>query len=160
MSAAEALCRALDGAETSIFDAITSLLDKSLVQTLEEEGSEPRLLLLETIREYAWEQLAVDEEMEAVRQAHAVCCLTLAEEAELHLYGAEQDLWQKRLSCEQGNLRAALQWLVAEQTTEKQEMALRLASALARFWEVQQRLQEGMTFLERALVGSEETVAP
>jgi predicted ATPase/DNA-binding CsgD family transcriptional regulator len=160
LSAAEALCRALDPAEINVFDAITSLLDKSLVHTLEEEGSESRLLLLETVREYAWERLSVDEEVEAVRRAHAVYCLTLAEEAELHLYGAEQDLWQKRLSREQGNLRAALQWLVAEQTTEKQEMALRLASALARFWEVQHRLQEGRTFLEQALAGSEEIVAP
>ncbi len=159
LSAAEALCRALDGAETSLFDAITSLLDKSLVQQREEANDEPRLLLLETVREYAWERLSADEEVEAVRQAHAAYYLALAEEAEPHLYGAEQDQWLKLLSREQGNLRASLQWLTAEQTTEKKEMALRLASALARFWEVQHRLQEGRTFLERALVGSEETVA-
>jgi predicted ATPase/DNA-binding CsgD family transcriptional regulator len=160
LSAAEALCRALDPAEIHVFEAITSLLDKSLVQRREEEGSEPRLLLLETVREYAWEQFSADEEVEAVRQAHAAYYLTLAEEAEPHLYGAEQDRWQKLLEREQGNLRAALQWLVEGQTTEKKEMALRVASALARFWEVQHRLQEGRTFLERALVGSEEAVAP
>ncbi len=160
LSAAEALCRALDGAETSLFDAITSLLDKSLMHQFEEEGPEPRLLLLETIREYAWERLAADEEMEGVRQAHAAYYLALAEEAEPHLYGAEQNLWQRLLLREQGNLHAALQWLTAEQTAKKKEMALRLASALARFWEVQHRLQEGRTFLERALEGSEETVAP
>jgi tetratricopeptide (TPR) repeat protein len=50
--------------------------------------------------------------------------------------------------------------LVEGQATEKKEMALRLASALTRFWEVQHRLQEGWNFLERALVGSEETVPP
>jgi predicted ATPase/DNA-binding CsgD family transcriptional regulator len=160
LSAAEALCRALDPAEINVFEAITSLLDKSLVQQREEESSEPRLLLLETVREYAWERLSADEEVEAVRQAHAAYYLALAEEAEPHLYGAEQDLWQKRLEREQGNLRAALQWLVEGQTAEKKEMALRLTSALARFWEVQHRLQEGRSFLERALVGSKETVAP
>ena len=160
LSAAETLSRALDPAEVNVFEAITSLLDKSLVQQREEEDPEPRLLLLETVREYAWEQLSADEEVEAVRQAHAVYYLTLAEEAEPHLYGAEQNLWQKRLEREQSNLRAALQWLGEGQTTEQKEMALRLASALARFWEVQHRLQEGRTFLERALVGSEEVVAP
>ena len=160
LSSAEALCRALDPAEINVFEAITSLLDKSLVQQREEAGDEPRLLMLETVREYAWEALAADEEVETVRRAHAAYYLALAEEAEPQLYGAEQDLWQKRLVREQGNLRAALQWLVAEQTAKKKEMALRLASALARFWEVQHRLQEGRTFLERALVGSEETVAP
>jgi predicted ATPase/DNA-binding CsgD family transcriptional regulator len=160
LSAAEALCRALDPAEIAVFDAIASLLDKSLVYKLEEEGSEPRLLLLETVREYAWERLSADEEVEAVRRAHAAYYLALAEEAEPYLYGAEQDLWQKHLSREQGNLRTALRWWVAGQTAEKKEMALRLASALARFWEVQHRLQEGRTFLEWALVGSEETVAP
>jgi predicted ATPase len=46
------------------------------------------------VREYAWEQLSADEEMEAVRQAHAEYYLALAEEAEPHLYGAEQDRLQ------------------------------------------------------------------
>ncbi len=160
IEAAEALCRALDPEEINVFEAITSLLDKSLVQQREEAGDEPRLLMLETVREYAWERLSADEEGEAVRQAHAAYYLALAEEAEPHLYGAEQDQWQKLLSREQSNLRASLQWLVEGQTAEKKEMAARLVSALARFWEVQHRLQEGRTFLERALVGSEETVAP
>jgi predicted ATPase/DNA-binding CsgD family transcriptional regulator len=159
LSAAGALCHALDPTEINVFEAITSLLDKSLVQKLEEEDPEPRLLMLETVREYAWERLSADEEMEAVQQAHAAYYLTLAEEAEPHLYSAEQDLWQRRLEREQGNLHVALEWLVAEQTAEKKEMALRMASALARLWEVQHRLQEGRNFLERALVGSEETVA-
>ena len=160
LSAAEALCRALDPTERSVFDTITSLLDKSLVYQQADEGDEPRLLMLETVREYAWEALAADEEGEAVRQAHAAYYLSLAEEAAPSLYSAEQDRWLKHLEREQSNLRAAQQWLVEGQTAEQQEMALRLACALPRFWEVQHRLQEGFRFLERALVGSEETVAP
>lgn len=160
LSAAEALWRALDPTERSVFDAITSLLDKSLVYQRAEGDDEPRLLMLETVREYAREALAVDAEETAVRQAHAAYYLALAEEAAPSLYSAEQDQWLKHLEREQSNLRAAQQWLGASQTTEQQEMALRLACALARFWEVQHRLQEGSRFLERALVGSEEAVTP
>ncbi len=160
LEAAEALCRAFDDAGTNVFEVVISLIDKSLVQQREEASDEPRLLMLETVREYAWEALAADEEVEAVRQAHAAYYLALAEEAAPHLYSAEQDLWQKRLERDQGNLRAAQQWLVEEQATEKKEMALRLASALERFWEVHHGFHEGWNFLERALVGSEETVMP
>jgi predicted ATPase len=119
LSAVEELYHAIDGPEASIFDAVTSLMDKSFVQQREEGNSEPRLVMLETVREYAWEALSDDTEMEAVRQAHAMYYLALAEEAAPYLYGTEQDRWLKRLEREQGNLRAAQQWLVEEQSSER-----------------------------------------
>lgn len=150
LAAAEAVCPAPDHAGTNVFELVTALMDNSLVQQRAQAHEEPRLLVLETVQEYAWEALAADEEVEAVRQAHAAYYLALAEQA----------LWLQRLERDQGNLRAAQQWLLAGHTPEKKEMALRLASALARFWEVSPRLQEGWTFLELALVDSEETVPP
>ena len=46
-------------------DLVASLLDKSLLQKSDRGGDEPRLLMLETIREYALEMLADSGELEA-----------------------------------------------------------------------------------------------
>jgi len=163
LEAAEAVCAALDGDEGAghLLECVTSLLDKSLLQTIQQEGKESRLVMLETIREYGLECLVASGDEEVTRQAHAAYYLAFAEEAEPHLFGAEQEMWLKRLERDQGNLRVAQQWLVSGQASGKRkEMALRLANALARFWDVHNRWGEGSDFLERALVDSEETVLP
>src|SRR5258706_147078 len=49
---AEAVCEALGDETGRVFDGVTSLLDKSLVQRRAQEDEEPRLLMLETIREF------------------------------------------------------------------------------------------------------------
>ncbi len=157
LEAIESVCAALnDGDEAGqVVDRIASLIDKSLLQQTEPEGDEPRLLMLETIREYGLERLAVNVEMEATQQAHADYYLALAEEAEPHLKGAEQGQWFARLEQEHDNLRAALQWLLEQgKTGDSIEMVLRLAGALRRFWEVRGHVSEGWTFLERALAVS------
>ncbi|HKF35365.1 MAG TPA: tetratricopeptide repeat protein, partial [Ktedonobacteraceae bacterium] len=163
LEAAEAVCAALDGEEGAahILERVTSLLDKSLLQTIQQEGKESRLVMLETIREYGLECLAASGEEEVTRHAHAAYYLAFAEEAEPHLFGAEQEMWLKRLEREQDNLRVAQQWLLRGQASGKRkEMALRLANALSRFWDVHHRWGEGKDFLERALVDSEGTVMP
>jgi len=163
LQAAEAVCAALDGVEGAghLLERVTSLLDKSLLRTVQQEGKESRLVMLQTIREYGLECLTASGDEEVTRQAHAAYYLAFVEEAEPHLFSAEQDMWLKRLERDQGNLRVAQQWLVSGQAGGKRkEMALRLANALARFWDVYNRWAEGRDFLERALVDSEETVMP
>ena len=163
LEAAAAVCAALDQDKRAghLLERVTSLVDKNLLETIQQEGKESRLLMLETIREYGLEALSASGEEEVTRQAHAAYYLTLAEEAEPHLFSAEQEVWLKRLERDQGNLRAAQQWLVSGQDSgERKEMALRLANALARFWDVQNRWGEGSDFLERALMDSEGTVLP
>ncbi|HEY6410404.1 MAG TPA: hypothetical protein VIY29_23375 [Ktedonobacteraceae bacterium] len=85
----ESMCSDLDVGEREgqVLDIVASLIDKSLLQQTEQEGEEPRLMMLETIREYALEHLAASGEMEVTRQAHAAYYLTLAEEAEPELEG-------------------------------------------------------------------------
>src|SRR5438067_9139270 len=119
LQAAEALCAALcdeDGA-VPVLDGVASLIDKSLLQQVEQEGKEPRLVMLETIREYGLERLAASGEMEATRQAHATYCLQLSEQAELELGGPQQTAWLEQLEREHDNLRAALQWTVEQRET-------------------------------------------
>src|SRR5207237_170024 len=102
LQAVETLCTSLEdgsGAEW-ILDGVASLLDKSLLQQTEQEGEEPRLLLLETIREYGLEALEASGEAEATRQVHAAYYLRLAQEAEPALVGPQQTRWLERLEQE------------------------------------------------------------
>ena len=131
---------------------MASLLDKSLLQQTEQEGGEPRLTMLETIREYGLECLATSGEMEVTRQAHAVYYLDLAETFEREFAGPQQVLLIKHLEQERENLRLALKWFL---TQEEREMALRLSRALWRFWRVHGPVSEGLDWLEQALRGSD-----
>jgi predicted ATPase/class 3 adenylate cyclase len=161
LEAIESVCPDLDDGAGQVFDGMASLLDKSLLQQTEQEGAEPRFVMLETIREYGLESLTASGEMEATRQAHAKYYLALAEKAEPELAGREQAVWFERLEGEHDNLRAALVWLLERgEEVYRSEMALRLAGALRRFWEVRGHVSEGWTFLERALAGSKGVAAP
>jgi DNA-binding CsgD family transcriptional regulator/tetratricopeptide (TPR) repeat protein len=143
-----------------VLDRVASLIDKSILQQTEQEGEQPRLVMLETIREYGLEALETSGEMEVARQAHAEFYLRLAEEAEPELRGAQSALWLERLEREHDNLRAVMQWLLEqERARQRKEMALRLGIALKEFWFVRGSYSEGRAFLEQALAGSE-GVAP
>ncbi len=163
LQAVEAVCAALDdeGKATQTLDGTASLIDKSLLQQTEQEGEEPRFMMLETIREYGLERLTVNGEMEATRQAHAEYYLTLAEEAEPQLLSNQQVTWLEQLDREHKNLRAALHWLLEQdEAGQNMEMALRLGAALEQFWVIHGYHSEGRTFLERALGASEGVAAP
>ena len=162
LEAAEAVCSALDGEAGTVLDGVTSLIDKSLLQQMEWQEA-PRLVMLETIREYALECLITNGETEDTLQAYAGYYLTLAEEAEPELMGSQQAMWLARLGREYGNLRTVLLWSVEQAETGKdgrcREIALRLGGALRRFWMTCSQMSEGRIFLERALAGSEEVAA-
>jgi hypothetical protein len=118
-------------------DGVASLLDKSLVQQSEQEGEEPRLVLLETIREYALGALAACGELGATRRAHAAYYLSLAEEAEAEIEGPQQVSWLERLEREHDNLRTALRWGLEpapeEEGDQRRELALRLGEPCGSF---------------------------
>ncbi len=160
LEAIEAVCAALDGDHgvVSVLDSVASLLDKSLLQQREQEGEEPCLMMLETIREYGWERLIAHRELEDTRQAHTLYYLALTEEAEPELVGTQQALWLDRLEREHDNLRAALAWSLepglGEEAGQHTEVALRLGGALHRFWISHGHFSEGWTFLERAVAAS------
>jgi predicted ATPase/DNA-binding CsgD family transcriptional regulator len=162
LEAVEALCTSLEdgrGAEW-ILDGVASLLDKSLLQQTAREGEEPRLMMLETIREYGLECLTSSGELELTRQAHAEYFLALAEEAEPEFDGPQQAVWLERLEREHDNLRAVMRWSLEQgEAGWGKEMALRLGGALWQFWQVRGHYSEGRIFLERALAGGEAVIA-
>jgi len=148
LEAAEAVCHTLDDHGRNVLGGISSLLDKSLLQHREQASGEPRLVLLETIREFGQECLVESGEAPRVQQAHACYFLHLAEEIEPKLFGAEQVHWFDTLEREHENMRAALRWFIE---SEESERALRLAGALARFWTVRGYVGEGRQWLQRVL---------
>jgi predicted ATPase/serine/threonine protein kinase/DNA-binding CsgD family transcriptional regulator len=163
LQAIDAVCATLeDNSEAAqALDGIASLVDKSLLQQTEQEGAEPHFIMLETIREYGLERLAVNGEMEATRQAHAEYYLALAEEAEPQLLGQEQVVWLDQLDREHENLRTALHWLLEQGETEHNtEKALRMGAALEQFWMIRGYYSEGRAFLERALTSFEGVATP
>ncbi len=156
LEAVEAVCITLDGQAEEVLDGVASLLDKSLLQQIEQEDEEPGLMLLETLREYGLECLVTSGEMETTRQAHAQYYLAFVEQAEPAFWGPQQAVWFERLEREHDNLRAALNWLLERaEVREHIEMALRLGGALWWFWSRREYFSEGSTFLERALARSE-----
>jgi predicted ATPase len=138
------------GMRQDMLEQLSGLLDKSMVQCLEQEGEAtlPRFRMLETLREYGLELLAAHQEDAATWRAYTDYYLALAEEAEPHLQDAPQQAWVSRLTQEYDNVLNALHWLLA---TGQGEAALRLSSALERFWWMRGLLDEGLTFLEQAL---------
>ena len=123
-------------------DTLASLVDKSLLRQREE-----RFWMLETIREYAAEQLAASGEEDALRRHHADHFVALAEKAEPNLRGAPGN-WLDRLDSEHDNARIAMDWL---QASGEGELLLRLAGALSRFWYLRGYPVEGRHRLESAL---------
>ena len=131
------------------FEALASLVDKSLVRQRDGAEGEPRFGLLETIREYALERLEQGGELDELRRRHALRFLELVEAAEPELSRANQALWLDRLDEENDNIRAAVSWAVGAGETE---LALRLAGALVRFWSTRGLMREGRARLAEALV--------
>lgn len=146
--AAEAVSGTMGDLPAETLELAASLVDKNLLRQVEGTGEEPRLFMLETIREYALERLAESGEEETLREAHAAWYLALAEEAKPKLTTAEQMTWLDLLEREHNNLRAALRWSL---DLAEADTALRLSAALWRFWHVRGHLSEGRRWLEEAL---------
>lgn len=161
LEAVEAVYTLLDDDSTGVFDIIASLVDKNLLKRDEQEDEEPRLQMLETIREFGLECLQRNNEIERVQQAHARYYLSWAEASRRVLFGSEQGLLIRHYIQEQWNWRAVMHLMLAEQD---KEAALRLAGGLSIFWMIwgysfdQGYLIEGKNFLEQLLPGSKQSM--
>ena len=146
LEAIEAVCNP-DG-ELDVFEAVSSLLDKSLLRRETTEDGEARFVMLETIHDYAREKLDESREADEFRRRHAEFFLALAKEAEEGLRGAEQARWNDRLEVEEDNTRRALRWALA---SEDARVALGIAGGVHRFWFVRGRFEEGLNWLRQAV---------
>jgi predicted ATPase/DNA-binding XRE family transcriptional regulator len=135
------------GANEATEAMLEALADKSLLQVTEvaERG---RFTMLEIVRQYAAERLAADFGDLSLAAPHADYYATLAEQARPELIGPRQLEWLEHVGADHDNLRAALEWALAEQQAE---LAGRLAGALWRFWLERGFFHEGRRWLAAAL---------
>jgi predicted ATPase/class 3 adenylate cyclase len=110
--------------EVDVVDRLTSLVDKSLVRSLEGPGPQ-RLSMLETIREYAAERLEQEAGLgTAARKAHAEYFSDFAQSRRDHLYGPEREETLDELTSEFGNLLTAWRYWVGAGDLQQLEKLL------------------------------------
>ncbi len=111
LEAAERVC----GDGVDVVSTATSLLEKSLLLVADSgSGDEPRLRLLDTVREYALERLYSRPDAAHLYQRHAQYFLQLVTDGEALSRGPAHGRWFERLDAEAGNLRATAEWLIAQ----------------------------------------------
>ena len=154
LTAAERVCTGSGVEAQEVVDVLTSLVDKSLV-IAEQNEQNYRYRLLETVRQYAREELLKSGDGETVRERHRDYFLALAEDAEAQIRGPQQADWLQRLEQEYENLRAGLEWGFGKAGPKG---SLRLCGSLQRFWITRGHFAEGRELCERVLrmAGTEE----
>ena len=148
LESTEAVCDTNRDLGMDLFEGLSSLVDKNLIQRADLGGGETRFAMLEMIREYALDRLRDSGEQPAARQAHAAYCLVLAEEGNPELNAADRARWLAQCDAEIDSFRAALDWLFE---TRSLEWGLRLCIGLFRFWDMREHLSEGRARLETVL---------
>lgn len=147
LESAEAVCSDEALPTEEVLEALTRLIDKSMVVPGDPTRNQVRHRLLEPIRQYARRRL--DESGEADRVQGRLCelCLSIARDASGRLTSRDGQIWLDLVDEEHDNMRLALQW--ADSTAP--EMALKLASALTAYWDMRGHLAEGREWLDRSL---------
>lgn len=149
LEAAEAVCH-LEGSPSDFLDHFRLLIDNSLV-AVSAPDSEARYRMLDTIRDFASEQLSLAGETDAVHRRHANFYVEFGQRAEPGLLGSDQRQWYRRLELEHENLRAALHWLFDHAQAEE---GLKLAGCIWLFWRWHGDFAEGRQWLEEGLAES------
>ena len=125
LEAADEVASGGDIARNDVVEQLTRLVEKSLVTMVEGGG---RYWLLQTMRQYAAEQLEAAGEGDTTRDRHLAFHVALAETARPHLSGSHQGEWLARLDLERENILAARTW--CNRTGHGGEGALRILIAL------------------------------
>jgi predicted ATPase/DNA-binding CsgD family transcriptional regulator len=143
-----------DGQDKLTLDIVTSLINQSLLQRDSQIGNqEQRFIMLETIREYALEQLQSSGEEAVARQKHAEYYLELARTLEGTVMRGESPYWTLWVENDFENLRAAFSWFLAAQDAER---ALEMSGMLWPIW-LQSATTEGRHWIMQALECSQQS---
>jgi predicted ATPase/class 3 adenylate cyclase len=148
IDAADALCDPDGSLGLDVLDGLGSLVEKSLLRQRPDSDGEPRFWMLETIQEYALEQLEASGQADELRQVHASWYAATAEHLDAELRTGDPAEVFARVDDDYGNLRAALEF---GRERGDGELMLRLATALWGFWVTRGYVSGGVRALERAL---------
>ena len=129
LEGAESVCEGGSVKSEEVLHLLEQLIHKSLVIKEEEQG-ESRYQMLETIRQYAQEKLALAGEEQGIRDRHLHYFLKLSEQIEPGLVGPQQKEWFARTENERNNLRVALGHAIGTDV----EAGLYISGRLELFW--------------------------
>ncbi|MCI0413857.1 protein kinase [bacterium] len=146
LEAAESVCIGGEIEASDVLDLLAKLVDKSLVVLERNEADNVRYRLLEPLRQYALEKLGDGVEATTLGRNHYEYFVYLADKAYQERIESST-YWLERLERDHDNLRAALRW--AAQSID--DGGLRLAGALAWFWQLHSHFTEGRQTLRRVL---------
>lgn len=132
-----------------VLAAVSSLVEKNIVQCDEQLPATSRFLMLETLRDFGIERLAESGEADLLRDAHAAHFARMARTTEPLLRGPDQARSLSDLNAAYPNIRAALEWFTAQGDWYH---ALQLAGDLGHFWRASVHLGEGRRRLDDLLV--------
>ena len=148
LAAAEHVCAGPGLARHEVLEAVSGLVDKSVLMR-EGGGTGARYLVLETIRQYGRERLDAAGDTDAVRRRHRDHYLRLAVQADADSGGPRQYEWAELLRAERANLFTALDYCLT--VPGQQRDGLRLAAALWFYWAECGSVRDGRYWLDRAL---------
>jgi predicted ATPase/DNA-binding SARP family transcriptional activator len=132
----------------AVLETVTALVDRSLLTTEERSGS-MRYGMLESVHQFARRQLAAAGEQDELSRRHLAWLLDYAGQADLD--GPDQEAWLDLLEADLENIRAGLEWGLAQPGPEQ---AMALAGALAPFWQVRGHASLGRRWLDSALAAA------
>jgi non-specific serine/threonine protein kinase len=160
LEAAESVCSDQGADQDETLNTLTHLADKSMIEVDRSIGTDIRYRMLETIREYAWGRLRESSETEIIQRRHAETFLTIArrEERTESKFFWPEIIAVDRMELDLDNFRAALAWCLRD--SSGYELGLRLASALAQFWQMRGYLSEGREYFEHLLSISKHVSSP
>jgi non-specific serine/threonine protein kinase len=138
-----------DGAQPSgLVERLISLVDKGLIQVSPSDDPEPRFRMLETVREFAWEQLSASGELADCRHRHASFYGALMTRPEEVWFGPGMADWADHIEADLPNLRTALGWSLESQSDPL--LGLQIL-AFPYYWDLRGHIGEGRTWLARLL---------
>jgi non-specific serine/threonine protein kinase len=152
LDAVEHVC-AVEDAE----GVVASLVDKNLLQRGIRRGDVAELVMLESLREFAAEQLAGYGDEEETRRRHMRYYAEVAVRAADRIGSAEEKASVNDVGVEQGNLRAALDHANA---TGNVALSLQLVGALGWYAYTRGRLGEGTAIVDAAIAAADRTSEP
>ena len=146
LDAVEAVCADDGMPSTDTLDAISALVDKSLLTVPTADLT--RFSQLQTLWQYGRDRLDESGEADTIRARHGAYYREFAEGANERLRGAAAPVWQARLTPELANMKAALDWHL---DTSDIDAALSMVSGMAWLWFVNSDFSEGARWLTSAL---------
>jgi predicted ATPase/class 3 adenylate cyclase len=144
-------------------DTVAHLVDVSLVRVVDGPDGEPRLSMLETIREFARHQLVEAGQYDEIRLRHARWCSELAVEMKELMSGPRQMEALDRVARVEEDVRWALDWClrpVSQVGRGRAHYGVELVRTMTTYWYRFGYAAEGRGWLDRALetAGGEDSI--